>query len=328
MFQIKLKDSKTFLCESSETIFQGAKRNGILLEHSCITARCKSCKTKILKGTVDNIQEEFVLSTEEKQQGYILSCNAKPCSDLELDVEDLSSYNIPETKTIPAKIDSINFLKDDIVQIIFRTSPSHKLNFLSGQYVNIIKANVKRSYSIANSVRSDGKLEFLIKNYHGGVMSNYWFNTASVGDLLRIEGPLGTFFLRDSTNVNNIIFLATGTGIAPVKAILEKLAKAEDRLKSQIYLFWGGRYIPDFFWEPQFKRLNLKYIPVLSRSNSNWMGNVGYVQDILLKEKLDLSTAQVYACGSEAMINSAQKLLIKNGLQESNFYSDAFVTSN
>tara|TARA_R110002020_G_scaffold318950_2_gene534634 strand:+ start:370 stop:1356 length:987 start_codon:yes stop_codon:yes gene_type:complete len=328
MFEVKLKDSKTFTCESSETIFQGAKRNGILLEHSCLTARCKSCRALITKGQVENIQDEFVLSSEEKELGYILSCNAKPCSDLELDVEDLGSYNIPDTKTIPAKIDAINYFKGDVVQIVFRSPPAQKLNFLSGQYVNIIKGDIKRSYSIANSLRSDGKLEFLIKNYPGGVMSNYWFNEATVGDLLRIEGPLGTFFLRNLVNVETVIFLATGTGIAPIKAILEKLAEQEETLKTEIYLFWGGRFTPDFFWEPKFKKLNLKYIPVLSRTDQDWTGNIGYVQDAVIQQNINLTNAQVYACGSEAMINTAQKLLTDNGLQESNFYSDAFVISN
>ncbi len=328
MYTIKLRDQTVFKCSGEETIFQGAQQAGVYLEHSCLNARCSSCKTRVLDGEVQNVQDELVLSAAEREQGYVLSCNVKPCTDLELDLEDLSRYRIPASKTIPAKIDSLEFLKEDVVQVIFRTPPAQKLAYLPGQYVNLIKGAVKRSYSIANARREDGRFEFLIKNYEGGLMSRYWFQEAKVGDLLRMEGPRGTFFMRDTVDVESIVFLATGTGIAPVKALLEEAAQTGNLGGKAIYVLWGGRYLPDLFWTPDFKDLSINYIPVLSREQQSWTGHLGYVQDVLLQESLDLAKAQVYACGSEAMIHAAQELLTQNGLPENRFFADAFVTTN
>lgn len=328
MFEIELKDATRFDCSEKETVFQAAKNSGVFLDHSCLSGRCSSCKAKLIDGRFEHTQPETVLTAEEREAGYMLSCIARPLSDLKLDVENLTQYDIPSTKTIPAKIERLTNLTDDVIEVVLRTPPAHKLKFLAGQYVNIIKGSVKRSYSIASAPRLDGKLEFLIKNYKGGVMSQYWFNDAKENDLLRIEGPLGTFFLRDLGAVQNLILLATGTGIAPVKAILEQASQSDILKTKEIHVFWGGRYIPDLFWEPQFSPLNIKYYPVLSRERNQWTGHVGYVQDVVLQSDIDITKAQVYACGSEAMIHAAKQVLTKEGLQDSQFYSDAFVTSN
>jgi CDP-4-dehydro-6-deoxyglucose reductase len=197
---------------------------------------------------------------------------------------------------------------------------------LSGQYVNFIKDDYKRSYSVANHNKSSN-LVFFIKRYQGGLFSNYLFNEAKVNDLLRIEGPIGTFFLRN-TDKDNIIFLATGTGIAPVKAILEQMNEDNTGLLNKnIFLFFGGRFSEDLFWKPEFTNINVTFIPVLSRNEEGWDGSIGYVQDILLSKSINLSDAVVYACGSEKMINDSSKVLIQNGLSEDSFYSDAFVST-
>ena len=159
-------------------------------------------------------------------------------------------------------------------------------------------------------------------------MSKYFFKEAKINDLLRLEGPLGTFFIRES-NLKNIIFLATGTGVAPIKSILEELDKSHEQYQNKnLWLVVGARYQEDLFWEPNFKNLNIKYIPTLSRQDSDWNGAKGYVQDIVLKEKINLENTQVYACGSNDMINSAKDLFFKNNLKENNFFSDAFVQTN
>ena len=328
MFEIELKDATRFDCSENETVFQAAKNSGVLLEHSCLSGRCSSCKAKLISGRFEHMQPETVLTAAEREAGYMLSCIARPLTDIKLDIEDLMQYNIPSTKTIPAKIERLTHLTDDVVEVVLRTPPAHKLKFLAGQYVNIIKGSVKRSYSIASAPRTDGKLAFLIRRYKGGVMSQYWFHEAQENDLLRVEGPLGTFFLRDLSAFKSLILLATGTGIAPVKAILEQAAHNDILKTKEIHVFWGGRYIPDLFWEPQYGDLDIKYYPVLSREKNQWTGHLGYVQDVVLQSDIDLATAQVYACGSEAMIHASKQVLTKEGLQDSQFYSDAFVTSN
>jgi len=328
MFKIKLKNNKTFTCDKDSTIFEAAKKSNIVLEHSCLSSRCRSCVVKVLSGYTINKEEELVLSEEDKNENFVLSCNAKPLSDLELDLEDLGEITLFDKKIIPSKINSTKKLTDDVLKVTLRIPPNSNFKFNSGQYVNIIKGNLTRSYSIANSSDHKNQLEFFIKKYTNGLMSEYFFNKAKINDLLRLEGPIGTFFLRDSS-FKNIIFLATGTGIAPIKSILEGLEKLHEQYQNKnLWLFVGARYQKDLFWEPNFKILNIKYIPVLSREDNDWNGAKGYVQDLVLNHQIDFENTQVYACGSNNMIKSAKELFLKNNLKENNFFSDAFVQTN
>jgi CDP-4-dehydro-6-deoxyglucose reductase len=270
------------------------------------------------------------LSKEEKLNKWILSCNSIPSSDLVLDVEGLGEVKIFEKKILPTKIHSINKLNDIVIEVILRLPPNSNFGYNSGQYVNIISGQIKRSYSIANSYQENEMLTFFIKKYDNGLMSNYWFEIAKENDLLRIEGPLGSFFVRENEQ-ENIIFLATGTGIAPIKAILENLSKtAKQFTNKNLWLFVGARYENDLFWNPNKLSPinNLKYIPVLSRASEEWEGEKGYVQDIVIKHRISLEKSQVYACGSNNMIEAAKKTLIEKGLNKKYFFSDAFVQSN
>ena len=328
MFTIKLKNEKSFQCDENSTIFEAAKKCNIVLEHSCLSSRCRSCVVKVLSGQTVNKEEELVLTEEDKNNNFVLSCNAKPISDIELDIEDLGEIRLFEKKIIPSKVNFIEKLTDDILKIVLRIPPNSNFNFNSGQYVNIIKGNLTRSYSIASSSNHKNQLEFFIKKYTTGLMSEYFFKEAKINDLLRLEGPIGTFFLRDSS-LKNIIFLATGTGIAPIKSILEGLDKSHEQYQNKnLWLIVGARFQEDLFWEPNLKNLNIKYIPVLSRQVNGWNGAKGYVQNIVLKQQIDLENTQVYACGSNDMIKSAKELFFKNNLKENNFFSDAFVQTN
>lgn len=328
IFQIKLKNNKSFSCDKELTIFEAAKKNDITLEHSCLNARCRSCIVKVLSGKTINKDEELVLTQEEKDENFVLSCNSRPITDLELDIEDLGEIKLFEKKIIPSKISVIEKLTDDVIRLVLRLPPNSNFNFNSGQYVNIIRRNVTRSYSIANSSNHKNELEFFIKKYTNGLMSEYFFKEANINDLLRLEGPIGTFFLRDSS-FENIIFLATGTGIAPIKSILDGLEKSHEQYQNKnFWVIVGARFQKDLFWRPNFKNLNIKYIPVLSRPENDWTGAQGYVQGIALNQQINLENTQVYACGSNNMINSAKELFIKNNLKENNFFSDAFVQTN
>lgn len=330
MFNIKLNNGKSFICDSNTTVFEAAKNNGIILEHSCLIARCKSCIVQVKSGTTINKLDDLVLSEEEKSNNWRLTCNAIPTSDLVLDLEDLGCIQIFEKKIIPAKIQAIHKLNDMVIEVRLRLPPNSNFGYNSGQYVNITKGSIKRSYSVANAYRESGLLTFLIKKYENGQMSNYWFEEAKENDLLRIEGPIGSFFLRES-EMENIVFLVTGTGVAPVKAILESITESPNILSNKkIWIFSGTRYENDLFWYPNELNgfSNFKYIPVLSQASEEWNGEKGYVQDILIKQNIPLKNAQVYACGSKNMIESAKQLLIEKGLDEKNFFSDAFIATN
>jgi CDP-4-dehydro-6-deoxyglucose reductase len=214
MYNITLKNGKIFLCDSNTTIFEAAKNNGIILEHSCLTARCRSCVVQIEEGTTHDKLDDLVLSAEEKSNKWALSCNSIPTSDVVLDIEDLGGIKVFEKKIVPAKIQSIEKLTDNVIQVILRLPPNSNFEYNSGQYVNITKGQIKRSYSIANAYQEKGSITFLIKKYENGQMSNYWFDEAKENDLLRIEGPIGSFFIRKSE--------LTSHKIGPVYLIIVK----------------------------------------------------------------------------------------------------------
>ena len=330
MFDIVLKNDKSFSCESDTTIFDAAQKAGVILEHSCLNARCSSCVVKVLYGKTKNLKEELVLTEEEKKQSFVLSCNSIPLSNLKLDIEDLGDIKLFDKKIVPAKISSIEKTGSDVLKVILRLPPTSYFQYNAGQYVNLIKGTINRSYSIANKASSSNQLEFFIKKYENGLMSKYWFEEAKINDLLRIEGPLGSFFLREA-KCENIVFLATGTGIAPVKAMLESVIEQHSNFsKKKFWIFAGVRYKQDLLWEPNINntKIEIKYIPVLSRQVKDWNGEKGYVQDIVLKKNINLKDSQVYACGSNEMIQSAKKTLFENSLKENSFFSDAFVSTN
>ena len=326
-YTIHLKNNITYTCDESTSLLRAALDNDISLEYSCFEARCRSCKVKVLEGELENLREEKVLSSEEKAAGYVLSCNVVPRSNIRLDVEDLG-IKLPVPQVSPCKISSITPINSNITEVILRLPPKVDFQFLAGQYVDIIRNGHKRSYSISHSKYEGSQLKLFIRNYEGGLFSNYWFNEAKPNDLLRVEGPLGTFFYRHDEACTDIVLLATGTGIAPIKAILEQLqASPELLVNKKVWLLWGGRKKEDLFWKPDFTFPHFEYIPVLTRED-NWEGAKGYVQEIALAQAISWPTAQVYACGSEAMIQSAQELLTKQGLKEESFFADVFIASN
>ena len=323
-YTIHLKNNKTYTCEENTSLLQAALDSGIALEYSCLNARCSSCRVKILEGEVENLQDEQVLTAEEKAAGYVLSCNVVPRSEVVLDVEDLA-VTLPKPQVTPCKINSITAVAPHIVEVVLRLPPKVDFQFLAGQYIDIIRNGQKRSYSINHSQCKGNELRLFIRNYEGGLFSQYWFNEAKTNDLLRMEGPLGTFFYRSNPACEEIVLLATGTGIAPIKALLDQWQQQPEQVKDKkIWLLWGGRKKEDLFWQPKTTLTNFTYIPVLTREDE-WQGTKGYVQEIALQQPIHWQKAQVYACGSEVMIQSAQKLLTQQGLKEENFFSDAFV---
>jgi CDP-4-dehydro-6-deoxyglucose reductase len=329
MASVKLLNGQTFSSEPGTSLLDSAKAAGITLEYSCRTGRCGVCKATVLSGDTEALRGETSLTAEEVAAGMILTCCRHAISDLEIDAEDIGALGDIEIKTLPCRIDTITRLADNVVEVILRVPPTSKLHYLPGQYLDVIaEGGLRRSYSIANAQRADGKLELQIREVEQGSMSRYWFGAAKPNDLLRLEGPLGTFCLRDK-KASTIVFLATGTGIAPVKAILEQLLGNPDLAAGkEILIYWGGRTESDIYWTPQVEGLNAVFIPVLSRADAHWQGRTGYVQAALFDDGIDLTQAVVYACGSENMIQSAREALTIAGLPVKNFYSDAFVSSN
>lgn len=325
---VSLRSGRTFSIESRSSILDAAARNSVSLPYSCKTGRCTTCKCKVITGETEALQEEIGLSAAEKAQGWILSCVRTAVTDLSLDIEDLSGVALPEAKTLPCRINSIDKLAPDVVHVVLRLPPTTDFSFLPGQYIDVIgPGGVRRSYSLANASIADKQLELHIRAVEGGSMSQYWFDQAKVNDLLRLNGPLGTFFLRDVAGLD-LVFLATGTGIAPVKAMLESIRDiASAHAPRTVTVLWGGRTSQDMYFDVPSIAGDFSFIPVLSRADELWSGVRGYVQQALLSVLPDLRQASVYACGSDAMIRDAQTILTAAGLPTNRFYSDAFVCS-
>ena len=328
MLVVSLISGKKFKTLGSESILDAAAKEGVNLPYSCKTGRCSTCKCKVLSGQSVATVDELGLTSEEKAQGFILSCVRSALTDMFIEMEDLGDQVIPEVKTLPSRISSLEKLAPDVISLKLRFPLNTPFTFLAGQYVDVIgPGGIRRSYSVANAPASDNQLELHIRAVQSGAMSQYWFDQAKVSDLLRINGPLGSFFARPLTGLH-LVFLATGTGIAPVKAMLEQLATAPlDKQPLSATLYWGGREPQDLYADPSLWHPSLRYVPVLSRAPGDWTGARGHVQNSLLNDEPDWANTVVYACGSDAMIQSAKAELTQASLPTNRFYSDAFVPS-
>lgn len=328
MFSIELTSGRRFIAEAGETILNAASRGGISLPYSCKTGRCSTCKCKVINGTTRALQPESGVTEQEKAEGWILSCVRAVETDVQLEVDDLGGIELPVSKTSPCRISEIKSLAPDVVRVLLRLPPTVDFRFIPGQYVDVIGPNgIRRSYSLANASFAEKVLELHIRAVAGGAMSDYWFNHAKANDLLRLHGPLGTFFLRETAGID-LFFLATGTGIAPVKAMLEAMEHYSPELRPKtVTVLWGGRQTQDLYFNAADIPGAYTWIPVLSRPADDWAGSRGHVQNVLIDTKPDLTNAAVYACGSDAMIHSAKTCLVEAGLPAKRFYSDAFVSS-
>jgi CDP-4-dehydro-6-deoxyglucose reductase len=329
MYQIHLNNSGFFEADGKQTLLEAALRAKQSWPYSCQTGRCNACKCKVLSGETTARAPEIGLNEHEKIDGWVLACVRCANSNLELEAVDWGELALPPVQTLPCRIQSLTMLADDVLRVQLRLPPTSSFNFLPGQFIEVIGSQgVRRSYSLAQADNSQKILELHVRAVDGGTMSQFWFAHAKVNDLLRLHGPLGTFFLRDVSNLH-LILMATGTGIAPIKAILESLPLlTTDRQPRAVTVLWGGRTRPDLYMDLGQLVAKHRFIPVLSRANADWTGPRGYVQDVLLALNLDLTQAAVYACGSPAMINSSKAKLMEAGLPPQRFYSDAFVCTS
>ena len=249
------------------SILESARNESITIDHSCLSGRCSECKVKVVSGDFQMPNWQEGLSDKEVQEGYCLSCIAKPLSDMELEDVSFIEGVLPEVKTIPAKISLLQFLSEDVVKVTLRTPPNKSLEFLAGQYIDLSVKGIKRSYSIA-STPSDSKIELLIKNYTGGQFSNYLFNDAKVNDLLRIEGPKGTYILPKEVPPN-LIFISTGTGIAPNLSLI-KSALSEGKVSpSQITLIHSQRSVDEHVYSLGEALKQIEVITCTSRESAD-----------------------------------------------------------
>jgi CDP-4-dehydro-6-deoxyglucose reductase len=327
---ISLQDGTKFPISRGQTLLSAAMDAGVLLEHSCRDGRCGNCKATVVRGHALEIASSKALTADEKQNSTILTCTHGATEDLEVDILALPTSVSLQARILPCRISDLKKLSSDVISVSLRLPPSVEFEFLAGQHIDIIRpGGLRRSYSIASSPNNPkGTIDLLIRNYLGGEMSKYWFEEAKIDDLLRFEGPLGTFFFRQN-KPKNIAFLATGTGIAPIMAMINEINHGDHkRWSGEAVCYFGCRTKSELFFDPDQIFGNGFSSPkiVFSREASN-ARDLGYVQNALLTDFGDMTSFTVYACGSPDMISSARQLLQGNGLVQKNFYYDAFLAA-
>lgn len=325
---VRLSNGTEFCSKSEAAILDEALAANIFIPFSCRTGRCGACKAKLLRGQTAILMPETGISEDEKQKGFILTCCRSAESEVDLDAPEILDCEIPTASALPCKVANILRPAHDIIRVWLRFPPTTDFKFLPGQYVDIkLPDGTKRSYSISNNDFQEKHIEIQIKRINHGKMSKYWFDQAAIGDLLYLNGPLGTFFLRPARGLD-LVFLATGTGIAPVKAIVGSISKlGEDQGPRSVSIFWGNNYDEGFYLDRSEFPISSRIFKVHSRPSAKWDCEIGYVQNAFLSLHPDISNTTVYACGSSSMIKSAKTLLLDAGLPEIRFLSDAFVDS-
>jgi len=320
---------KTFEAEEGESILDAALRNGISLSYGCRNAVCGACKGKLLAGEIsyEDLEPE-ALSDAEKAAGMVLFCGAEPRSDLRIAVGEVCSSQEIAVEQYPVRVVKLDKLAPDVMRVYLKLPEASRMQFLAGQYIDILlQDGRRRSFSLANAPHDDELIELHIRYVDGGEFTDHVFRDMHEKEMLRIEGPLGGFFLREKSP-RPIIFVAGGTGFAPIKGIIEH-AIAEN-ISRPMYLYWGARAGIDLYqnalpqaWAEQGL---VNYVPVLSDvgEEEQWQGRKGYVHQAVLEDFPDLSGYDVYAGGPPVMVSAARDAFSAQGLLEENFFYDAF----
>jgi CDP-4-dehydro-6-deoxyglucose reductase len=329
-YRITIKPSNNaFDAQPQDTVLEAALREGFVLAYSCRNGACGTCKGKVVEGSVDyGVYQPDTLPETEKAQGYALFCQAKPLSDLVIECREISAVKDIQVRTLPCRVQKIDKLAPDVMRIQLKLPANERLQFLAGQYIDILmRGGIRRSLSMANAPHDDALLELHLRNY-GGPFSEHVFNKMKEKDILRFEGPLGTFFLRDES-AKPIIFVASGTGFAPIKAMIEHAL--HNGVTRPMTLYWGGRRRTDLYlndlaesWEREY---GIRYVPVLSEAQAEdqWSGRTGFVHRAVMEDFPQLTGYQVYACGAPVMVEAAHKdFKAQRGLPDDEFYSDSF----
>lgn len=320
--------------KAGETILEASLRQGLNLPYVCRDGACGACKGKIIKGAVSygNYQES-ALTEEEKIKGMALFCCAQPLTDLYIECQEVNKTKRFPVRTMTFKVKEMRRVAQDVMVVELQPESNEQMHFIAGQYVAILQDDgSKRSFSIANAPHELGSMQLHIRLVEGGKFTGHVFDGMKEGDVLQVEGPLGSFFLHDE-NEQPIIFMCGGTGFAPVKSMVEHAFKVG--LKQQMVLYWGGKspdnfYMTELLEKWQQEHDNFKYIPVISdpRPEYNWHGRSGLVTEAILQDYEKLSDYQIYACGPPMMVEAGRTLFLQRGLHEDQYYSDAFLVAH
>jgi len=318
-----------FPIEEHETILEAALKHGYTLPYSCREGACGVCKGKITEGQVDHGNYlGSALTDMDKAAGMTLFCCARPKSDLVVECPTAGKIGDIPVRILPCRVRKMTRLADDVMALQLELPMGERLCFAAGQYISLLPKDQKpRNFSLANAPHNGEFLELHIRKVEGGAFTQYVFNEMKERDILRFKGPLGEFRLCEDTD-KPVIFVADGTGFAPVKSMIEHALNIG--LQRSMHLYWGGRRPADLYMleeARQWESSGIKFTPVLSAAlpEDDWQGRTGLVHQAVLNDFNDLSAHEIYACGTPSMVEAARRdFTAQRGLPDASFFANAF----
>lgn len=319
-----------FEVNDGESVLAAALRQGIMLAYSCRNGTCASCHGKVLEGDIGYpLQPPNALTDEQQQRGEALFCQAVPESDLVIHAREIDAIRDLPVRMLPVRVQDKTLLSPTVARLRLTLPKEQRLQYLAGQYVEILlKGGKRRAFSLASAPHEEEFLELHVRYVEGGDFTEYVFKEMAERAILRFEGPLGTFFLREDST-RPILMMAGGTGFAPLKAMLEHLYHSGDT--RPVHLFWGARDLAELYqhktatgWSE--RHAHIEYTGVLSEPNTEdeWQGSTGWVHDALLAAYPNLQDYDVYMSGPPAMIDAARHEFTARGLPEDQLFYDSF----
>lgn len=327
---------RTFSVERDEPVLAAAIRHGVGMPYGCRDGACGSCKSRLVEGRViHGAHQTKALSEAEEASGLILPCCATPQTDCVIEARSVPAAGQFPILKLPSRVLSIDKPAADVALVKLQLPATQNLQYRAGQYVEfILRDGARRSYSMANAPTRLGAppaIELHIRHLPGGRFTDHVFGAMKEKEILRMEGPFGTFFLREDSQ-KPIVMVASGTGFAPIKALIEHMQ--DGGLQRPTVLYWGCRSKADLYlheWAVEASQALpwLRYVPVLSEAKPQdaWTGRTGLVHHAVMADWPDLSGHQVYACGVPIMVESAQRDFVQRcGLPAEEFYADSFTS--
>lgn len=326
-----LPAGRSFEVEDSETVLAAAIRQGVGLPYGCQDGACGSCKCRWVSGAFElGPHQAKALSDTERSAGMVLTCRMHPREEVVIECAQLPSADMFPVRKMPCRVQALERAAPDVMLLQLQLPAQEAFRYHAGQYLQfILRDGSRRSYSMANAPDGQPSVQLHIRHMPGGKFTDQVFGALKVRDILRVEGPYGSFYLRDAGE-RPLVLLASGTGLAPIKAIIEHL-RATDNTRAAT-LYWGGRKRADLYlmsWaQAQVEELPwLRFVPVLSEPDPDWQGRTGFVHRAVMEDLPDLSGHEVYACGAPLMVDAARADFSERcGLPESSFHADAFTS--
>ncbi len=321
-----IETGQSFDVSAGEAVLEAALRSQIALPHECQFGGCGTCRIKLVEGSVSYEDEmPMGLTPEEADAGYALACQARPSGDLVISVEPTGACSEPTR--VCATVEEMHAMGPDVTRLRLRLPEHLDLAYQPGQYMNVQLGDGRhRSFSMASKPNGNS-VDFHVRRIPGGYFTDQHLPTLRSGSPLEVELPLGNFRVH-AEDYRPLVMVATGTGLAPIKSMLESLMDNEDC--PPVNLYWGMRTEADLYLHDEIQRwaehlYEFQYIPVLSRASCGWTGRRGYVQDAVRADWPDLSEHAIYLCGSPNMIADAKTAFAANGASMDHLYADRFV---